>query len=361
MPGRFIPAGAGNTAFAGVVTSASSVHPRWRVEHLIKLKANGKVIGSSPLARGTRRARSRVQGQFRFIPAGAGNTTADRMRKNPPAVHPRWRGEHSAASSSAARKSGSSPLARGTQIEWERVGSQWRFIPAGAGNTQDAAKLDIHVTVHPRWRGEHRAQCCLAVAHAGSSPLARGTRPRLGGFPPGRRFIPAGAGNTRAHPPACLAVPVHPRWRGEHHLADHLAVEVHGSSPLARGTQDQQPGIHAAHRFIPAGAGNTTGGVARADDPAVHPRWRGEHSVWTWRVVAGGGSSPLARGTPANLIAAAPDLRFIPAGAGNTHCACCARTAWRGSSPLARGTPSRIRWSPGRGRFIPAGAGNTRR
>ena len=51
------------------------------------------------------------------------------------------------------------------------------------------------------------------------------------------RFIPAGAGNTpsTAKPSACN--PVHPRWRGEHHVFKNSASTVDGSSPLARGTR----------------------------------------------------------------------------------------------------------------------------
>ena len=32
-------------------------------------------------------------------------------------------------------------------------------------------------------------------------------------------------------------------------------------------------------RFIPAGAGNTREPLARGAPPAVYPRWRGEHAV----------------------------------------------------------------------------------
>ncbi|QAZ70766.1 hypothetical protein FORC82_1075 [Escherichia coli] len=51
----------------------------------------------------------------------------------------------------------------------------------------------------------------------------------------------------------------------------------------------------------------------------VYPRWRGELDRTASVVSSGSGLSPLARGTPvfANLWTIA--IRFIPAGAGNTH------------------------------------------
>ena len=50
---RFIPAGAGNTAFIYAGVSLLSVYPRWRGEHPIKILQGKCDLGLSPLARGT--------------------------------------------------------------------------------------------------------------------------------------------------------------------------------------------------------------------------------------------------------------------------------------------------------------------
>ncbi|EFW76976.1 hypothetical protein ECoL_00063 [Escherichia coli EC4100B] len=50
-------------------------------------------------------------------------------------VYPRWRGEHAGCDFAIARLAGLSPLARGTHPNGEDVNKGWRFIPAGAGNT----------------------------------------------------------------------------------------------------------------------------------------------------------------------------------------------------------------------------------
>ena len=83
----------------------------------------------------------------------------------------------------------------------------------------------------------------------------------------------------------------------------------------------------ALGRFIPARAGNTTSQERRWRPTAVHPRPRGEHPVVPTIVMAYGGSSPPARGTPGGADDRDGVRRFIPARAGNTPTAT-SPTAW---------------------------------
>ncbi|EIE53540.1 hypothetical protein ECAI27_43180 [Escherichia coli AI27] len=71
--------------------------------------------------------------------------------------------------------------------------------------------------------------------------------------------------------------PVYPRWRGEHGFTSLNDFKFCGLSPLARGTQLDSALIITSSRFIPAGAGNTTGFCSNYYIIAVYPRWRGEH------------------------------------------------------------------------------------
>ncbi len=50
-----------------------------------------------------------------------------------------------------------------------------RFIPAGAGNTRQLVKLRQLLPVYPRWRGEHLRLNSEQAIGVGLSPLARGT------------------------------------------------------------------------------------------------------------------------------------------------------------------------------------------
>ena len=111
---RFIPAGAGNTMTLENGHSSASVYPRWRGEHSSDITGDSSRIGLSPLARGTHGIYGTVIDEGRFIPAGAGNTAGIKKGEEKMTVYPRWRGEHLTASKRVARRDGLSPLARGT-------------------------------------------------------------------------------------------------------------------------------------------------------------------------------------------------------------------------------------------------------
>ena len=135
--------------------------------------------------------------------------------------------------------------------------------------------------VHPRWRGEQPYISCKCCPVYGSSPLARGTVEENPSLLTRRRFIPAGAGNSAIETIAAHIAAVHPRWRGEQAINDLL--EMKGA------------------RFIPAGAGNRNMVRKLSVTAAVHPRWRGEHMLACGLTTMKGGSSPLARGTQADI------------------------------------------------------------
>ncbi len=131
-------------------------------------------------------------------------------------VYPRWRGEHEAISKTPAIAAGLSPLARGTPGVERQMTEKERFIPAGAGNTSPLLTPGKSAAVYPRWRGEHPFIFVSSWRDLGLSPLARGTRRRFIVNVQPQRFIPAGAGNTTGQPQRFTVMPVYPRWRGEH-------------------------------------------------------------------------------------------------------------------------------------------------
>ncbi len=276
--GRFIPAGAGNTH--------ASQGGRWD-DH-----------GSSPQARGTRLLGGALVIECRFIPAGAGNTLTSERPDAAGAVHPRRRGEHGARRPDGLRLSGSSPQARGTPRR------------SSAGMPRKA--------VHPRRRGEHWPAPAASTASTGSSPQARGTPRSSSSRFSLSRFIPAGAGNTCSPRRRAFRPPVHPRRRGEHGISIKKLIERGGSSPQARGTRWSGRCRRGTRRFIPAGAGNTRRRPRASEQRAVHPRRRGEHLSMPPARNSSVGSSPQARGTRRRGSAGLRRQRFIPAGAGNT-------------------------------------------
>ena len=179
VPGnhRIIPARAGFTMRRTSSRTPSGDHPRSRGVYFADLYAAPSFNGSSPLARGLRRARVGVRAGTGIIPARAGFTGPPRGGRSSVRDHPRSRGVYHGVTRDNYRKVGSSPLARGL-----RAGCG----PA-CGETPD----------HPRSRGVYLLSLTVQQAKAGSSPLARGLRPAL--VPPGAgpRIIPARAGFTR--------------------------------------------------------------------------------------------------------------------------------------------------------------------
>ncbi len=216
---------------------------------------------------------------------------------------------------------GLSPLARGTHRTSTNRTHVDRFIPAGAGNTSLSLNCGIEEPVYPRWRGEHFIIITTARFIIGLSPLARGTLSVGPVRSRGMRFIPAGAGNTLSRLLRKALLPVYPRWSGEHTRIKTIRKPKSGLSPLARGTHQNKNHQEAQIRFIPAGAGNTWLTKWLGDAFTVYPRWRGEHVRNVILTRYGRGLSPLARGTQINVRINVKNRRFIPAGAGNTtHC-----------------------------------------
>ncbi len=193
--------------------------------------------GSSPRARGTREFDCCSSSQYRFIPACAGNASKGLRSVGSAAVHPRVRGERCVREATRMRMSGSSPRARGTLHRSPRLRSDYRFIPACAGNASFSFSEISEISVHPRVRGERHKIGSHQPHEHGSSPRARGTLRHRNSEDRAGRFIPACAGNARWAATTRRSLSVHPRVRGERAPSRTNASYRDGSSPRARGTQ----------------------------------------------------------------------------------------------------------------------------
>ena len=107
---------------------------------------------------------------------------------------------------------------RGTFGKQAESAGQYRFIPACAGNIKDMGTADNKKAVHPRMCGEHIGGDVERGFETGSSPHVRGTFDVFQIANPFTRFIPACAGNIGNHSLRGNRLPVHPRMRGEHPL-----------------------------------------------------------------------------------------------------------------------------------------------
>ena len=236
--------------------------------------------GSSPHARGTPTYTYSYLYLLRFIPACAGNAARPGGLHGKVPVHPRMRGERLLLKVGGVERHGSSPHARGTRRAARRPVAAGRFIPACAGNAGACAWWRPPQPVHPRMRGE-RSPSEFPLSHRyGSSPHARGTHGCQQIDKGGRRFIPACAGNATSSAASRALASVHPRMRGERRLAERCSYTPDGSSPHARGTPVGGRHVDTDQRFIPACAGNATTWVSPASVRPVHPRMRGERIHW---------------------------------------------------------------------------------
>ena len=378
MAGRFIPAGAGNSCDRVRARSRRSVHPRGCGEQWHQQWRGSVHVGSSPRVRGTGGVADGSAECQRFIPAGAGNRPARWWCSRTTTVHPRGCGEQHQALYYQNDNRGSSPRVRGTDLRGTPEAPVHRFIPAGAGNSVPPWNSMVRAPVHPRGCGEQSRQLRKASVTAGSSPRVRGTVTSINPESAPPRFIPAGAGNSPREAPAASRFPVHPRGCGEQFSGSVDAELNDGSSPRVRGTAWPVVIETERRRFIPAGAGNRAGSLARHTAATVHPRGCGEQVDGSARLDPVGGSSPRVRGTGWGWFRSWSRPRFIPAGAGNSAgrrrrwrsapvhprgCGEQSMTLYRdpsvtGSSPRVRGTVHRGDFLARKPRFIPAGAGN---
>ena len=88
-------------------------HPRSRGVYWNASTIEAQMAGSSPLARGLHRGRGEALRPGRIIPARAGFTWARRGTSSGTSDHPRSRGVYSADDMNEELAKGSSPLARG--------------------------------------------------------------------------------------------------------------------------------------------------------------------------------------------------------------------------------------------------------
>ncbi len=172
-----------------------------------------------------------------------------------------------------------------------------RFIPAGAGNSITASRSISAAPVYPRRRGELAHRLRHTVKKFGLSPQARGTLIRNHPLTQGLRFIPAGAGNSYAWLKSFKYVAVYPRRRGELKPWRGSPLASTGLSPQARGTRETKHEKINNIRFIPAGAGNSQGFLIDDMQIPVYPRRRGELGSNPLVPTKNTGLSPQARGT----------------------------------------------------------------
>ena len=153
--------------------------------------------------------------------------------------------------------SGSSPLTRGKTLHAARDVPNARLIPAHAGKTFSEPLRRSRAWAHPRSRGENRWAIDTLNSKGGSSPLTRGKPEHVPGYGLGGGLIPAHAGKTGGTRSRWFWSWAHPRSRGENNVRRLDDRRSRRSSPLTRGKQGDRSGLQRRVGLIPAHAGKT--------------------------------------------------------------------------------------------------------
>jgi len=213
---------------------------------------------------------------------------------------------------------GSSPLARGLRPRLPRPPCARGIIPARAGFTWRRKEHIGNMEDHPRSRGVYAVFYFDADYDRGSSPLARGLPIGLRRAPTRGGIIPARAGFTQSSTTSSPSSRDHPRSRGVYDAAYAQTLPSLGSSPLARGLPPHSHKWRRQVRIIPARAGFTSSWRSRARATSDHPRSRGVYAMCLECPATRFGSSPLARGLLPRGIGSVFEGGIIPARAGFT-------------------------------------------
>ena len=214
-----------------------------------------------------------------------------------PPVYPRRCGEQTSLTAASGDTDGLSPQVRGTGAAFRVAAFRRRFIPAGAGNSREAGRPGPAASVYPRRCGEQITQATTGMQGAGLSPQVRGTAGIHQGLWHRGRFIPAGAGNRPAARARSIITTVYPRRCGEQEPASRAWSSAFGLSPQVRGTAGWAACECYGIRFIPAGAGNRQRPYGRPVVSTVYPRRCGEQSPLPCHRRHPSGLSPQVRGT----------------------------------------------------------------
>ena len=247
-------------------------------------------------------------------------------------------GEHYKHRGSITPNPGSSPHVRGAHVTAMVHHTSAGIIPACAGSTDIDAIKRLVAGDHPRMCGEHLDGDTLNNVASGSSPHVRGAPRPAHLSRPSNGIIPACAGSTcrrrtglrsRGIIPACAGSTIrwstpppvardHPRMCGEHYFCAWSKLGQEGSSPHVRGARIESPTGHIRSGIIPACAGSTSVPVVGQWLGGDHPRMCGEHLRLSLCAPIGQGSSPHVRGALGEVATPRRAVGIIPACAGST-------------------------------------------
>jgi hypothetical protein len=173
LPRRCIPAYAGNRSRRPLRTVRRPVHPRIRGKQLLHRALGDVAAGASPPTWETgAEGRAHHLGQ-RCTPTNVGNRTASSAPASTQLAHLRLRGQQIREPDWESRVFGTSPHTRETGFLSGLGEEAERYIPAGAGNSDDLGTPRSAGLVHPRMCGKQSTRRMEVSVNIGSFPRVR--------------------------------------------------------------------------------------------------------------------------------------------------------------------------------------------
>ena len=272
--------------------------------------------GLSPRGRGNRGAPVGAVDRLRSIPAWAGQPARWRCGGALLRVYPRVGGATAGRREPRADQRGLSPRGRGNHGEKGASMVIFRSIPAWAGQPASIGAVLAAGKVYPRVGGATPISSIMPAHSLGLSPRGRGNPGPDPRGRPGRRSIPAWAGQPTRHGTSSNMVKVYPRVGGATSSRTPTATGISGLSPRGRGNRTAWPTVRIHARSIPAWAGQPLAKLAVGGLLGVYPRVGGATPDAHRRAADHPGLSPRGRGNRAKSCRVSSSSRSIPARAG---------------------------------------------
>ena len=279
------------------------------------------VKGLSPRVRGNPGWCAGRNGLRGSIPACAGEPFRDRASEPLPEVYPRVCGGTRFIGPRVDLHKGLSPRVRGNPSSSSPIHPTGRSIPACAGEPAAGARGRPCRAVYPRVCGGTSCAGGGSARPAGLSPRVRGNHSVCLDCARALRSIPACAGEPRWQQGRHTPVTVYPRVCGGTFSRTSNPFMTPGLSPRVRGNHQRWATLERVCASIPACAGEPPWKWTPAPPARVYPRVCGGTNRSPSRTLWEYGLSPRVRGNQAHDEHHAPELRSIPACAGEPSAA----------------------------------------
>ena len=234
-PTRVYPCPCGGNVTQEVVTVELGVYPHSCGGNAACARPNATTWGLSPPVRGKLAEALGVDIRTGSIPARAGETLAELLRRSPLRVYPRPCGGNVVPRQLVAEHCGLSPPVRGKHRGQQRRRGVRGSIPARAGETCYGLGAGRFEMVYPRPCGGNLGVLADRVYSRGLSPPVRGKLVTAWVRVVLRWSIPARAGETFRRRDCPLKKRVYPRPCGGNYASGVWFVLAMGLSPPVRG------------------------------------------------------------------------------------------------------------------------------